>query len=264
MNTALSIDFDYWIPEDPAMDFGHREAPFYINHLWVSRLADFAALDKDLQELLHIDRTLAPQPQELYDFLKKRRIRFLKTRTAVAESHASVIDFLQDLPDLNLIHVDAHHDLGYHGPEHLNPANCDNWVRYLHNLRRLLLIYPEWRKQERYDLEDAIHGVEALRKQGVEVEVAYGLDAMPKNITLKRLFFCRSGAWTPPWTDGFFMEMVLPFLFGPKKVLLYTFTDLDGVRRKINQKAVDELTQCMREVREASLKMIGQKTNATS
>jgi len=237
---VLSIDFDFWIPEDPMLDMGHFESELFIRVLWQTRLVS----DINLKKTLTVSMTETPNPRGLANFLSGKGLTAAPNQMAVAESHASILHYLEGLNNLDIIHIDAHHDFGY--GENVKD-DCAGWVRKLveeNRVRRVRLFYPTWRQKERMDVdwrEETDERVEQWRANGVVVEVHHGLENVPDNFHVEKTFVCRSGAWSPPWTDMTFLAMVqhLMMVYKHEHCTIYTYEDLMGFVREMDYRRVE-------------------------
>ena len=206
MRTVLSIDFDFWVKLEAAelLDWGHREALFFINQVWGIRAASALANGEDLRQIYTLP-TDEVAPECLMRELKRKKLGFKKTKGAIAESHMCINGWLDGLRDLHVINIDAHHDLGYSGRSELD---CSNWLLHLieaGHVRKVTQIYPKWRLNS-----DEWSDEMSDRVAGLDVDYAryYGLENLPTGLPIDKVFVCRSGAWSPPWLDEHFISVV--------------------------------------------------------
>lgn len=140
-------------------------------------------------------------------------------RLQVAESHVEILPWLQDLgPVDQVISIDAHHDLGYH-PARVaaaranGTATCEDWL-----LRALdaglvdqaHITYPDWRPLDAEGYTTALPWAQPHTDTG-RVTLGHHRDlrlGRYDGMTLAGIFVCRSSAWTPPWLDPAFDELV--------------------------------------------------------
>ena len=103
----LSVDFDFFFPTNEReqmwlWDWGHREAPFFIEAIWTSRAAAFLRAGVPLPGLSNDidafwDRMQIGKGATLY----------------VSESHADAADHRVRRGVSSVVSYDAHHDCGY-------------------------------------------------------------------------------------------------------------------------------------------------------
>ena len=94
---VVSIDFDYWVPEDLVLDLGHQENSLFITTLWNMRLSTYASLETKLC----ISPDEIPQPLAMGKFFRDRKMQIKRSPSpiAIAESVPS-IDKLMNLRHL--------------------------------------------------------------------------------------------------------------------------------------------------------------------
>lgn len=203
----LSVDWDYFFPnplhsstlyrEDPAAllyDWGHKEAPLFINGMWIARAVGFAMNDLPL-----------PQCKGYEGFWQ--RFNLAEDATLyVADSHSEAGNLLFDgQPWEHIYNYDAHHDCGYHRerPEDVpswTHFDCEKWmVIHAYLGSRLHVRYPAW-------MTDPI----SVEKRPA-FRVDRRLDKTAPSMKFHAAFLCRSGAWVPTWCDGQFEEFIRMF-----------------------------------------------------
>ena len=248
---VVSIDFDYWIPEDLVLDLGHQENSLFITTLWNMRLSTYASLETKLC----ISPDEVPQPMSMGKFFRDRKMKINRSSSpiAAAESHASIVHFLEGMEKVDIFTIDAHHDFGYGDKD---KDDCGSWVRTLANadvLNSVHLFYPMWRKKYDYDWNElAQKQADEWKSQGIDVNVSFGLDDFPEGLHVDKLFVCRSGAWSPPWTDDDFIMMFSCLMMNLKmsNYTAYTYNRLDEFRRHIDWGAVREGREATRQFME--------------
>ncbi len=110
---------------------------------------------------------------------------------------------------------DAHHDAGYDPvPEILarGRLTCEDWLLAYALAPRppaIEMRYPRWRR--RAFLEEPPPAAAGVRR-------AFD-DGRPPPVPFADVVLCRSGAWTPPWTDGAFEAFVARYPAGPRLAL---------------------------------------------
>jgi len=222
MINVFSIDFDFWVPEDPRWDFGHCEAPFFMEELWAIRLSQCLAKGEDLRKLMRIADEHS-SPRDFHKFIKERCKIPKSCKVAIAESHSSAFYFLERQKDLHIINIDAHHDLGYNGSEE-GDVDCGNWIAKLAQkgkVARVTQVYPKWKKGKNMEADPSYVDIDLI--------IEYGLDKVPA-VALSRIFLCRSGAWVPPWLDNDFYGLAIS-LACLGNATLYGFDGLNQLRR---------------------------------
>lgn len=226
MSNLLVVDWDYFFPnpleggfnltgQDLYLyDWGHREAPFFIDMIWGSRATGFLANDLPLPEVTDDWKTF-PERFKLTD---DATIFY-----ADSNMHSGLIGTPDGGYFDNVLLYDAHHDAGYsvetfaewqrqHVVKGQIEFSCEDWmlVHYLQGAK-LHWRFPDWHENFK----------ERLREGQTDGEVAHG-PFWPKGVTLDAevddgyevdmefdsVFICRSGAWVPPWEDEKFMEFV--------------------------------------------------------
>lgn len=207
---VLSIDWDYFFEENPMLDYGHKEEVLFLDVLWRIRRSR-ALVDRNgkIQERQIVDLT-KEIPQRVDPFMIVGAAFNAKPRTiAVAESHAAIVKLLKNADDVELINVDAHHDLHYGEVGRLpKKFNCGNWGSALieaGKVTRWTQVYPTWRRN--YPEDDNGVFTWARKQLGSRFHVLYD-DAFtftPRSSDL--LFLCRSGCWIPPEYDKKFTSV---------------------------------------------------------
>lgn len=199
----LSLDFDFWVREDPLWDYGHaetddpRENLIHLITLWQIRYQS-----QDLYGETDMAKFADFPPEGILTALASKKLRARKIgRMMVAESHRHAYDFFRERwlrqgePDV-LVHIDAHHDLWPWTPG--QPHSCGNW------LTRLLaetpvpttVVYPGWKD---HGLDGPAHGPALLTDWQSWQE--------PEPLTIRNVFLCRSGVWVPPHHDERFLSL---------------------------------------------------------
>jgi hypothetical protein len=216
MTRVLSIDWDYFCEEDPLLDINHRECDLFLEQMWAIRKFH-AKMEKG--KFVLVDGV--PEIVER-DFTKMLPFRGSERQVldlpclqsnyqiGIAESHVAILEMLGDKRGLDIVNIDAHHDLGYAEADddyhfEMHNADCGNWGAYLIVSRRVnsfTQIYPAWRKKFRE------HGSRntgigwARKKLKTKMRVS---NLPPCEVVswdeLDYVFLCRSGCWTPPDYD---------------------------------------------------------------
>lgn len=193
----LSIDFDFFFPDLFHYDWGSSESSFFINGLWHLRAGNRNLKTKEIAiEAVRPDETL------LRGFWEKIIDTHKSTpwQIVISESHLDIMHLLKMYPACDVLNFDAHHDLGYEDTCK-NTIDCSNWAAYglaLGLINHYRLRYPSWRKEHP---EGCPKEVKELVKMA-----EYGLPKFIREIDI--IFVCRSGAWTPPWSDDKWLEFI--------------------------------------------------------
>jgi hypothetical protein len=217
MNTLLTVDFDFFIPEKPEWDLGHREAEMFLKMLWTFRGRYMKEMQTNGKELTFWD-TLQPM------FPIKPGMDVF-----VSDSHLYAYPLAEEAE--LIINFDRHHDC-YEWPtmrqRHVEKkwkVDCGNWVSTWLSMdakRKALWVYPD-------DLNDPERDGDILDlKDNVHVRNGDRFEAMPYSALAdwaKLLHYtddectvhiCRSGCWTPPWLDQKFIDFVKGSGFKPQ------------------------------------------------
>ncbi len=247
--TILSIDFDFFVREKLEWDWGHRESPLFIETIWPIRASTMLAKGLDFAA----EAGIIGKPSELISDLENQKWKFRKDfKLSIAESHSSAYYSLKGKKNLEIINIDAHHDISYGQTDSLS---CGNWIYRLAlegSVKKVTIVYPEWRKEQNFDYpSDEV--LSDLRNLGVEVDIVYGIQSVePK--TVSEVFIARSGAWVPPWTDNEFMDFISTWIFKANNCFIYTYESLEQFRRKFNleevKKCADETKKHLEEMKE--------------
>jgi len=249
MNNVISLDFDFWfeMPEFENLDWAFGEAPIFLDMIWAIRASNAIAVGKDLRKICRIPDD-EPRPREFANLLKEHKLRTGRTKVAISESHLLAYKWFNDLDDLHIIHIDAHHDLGgYRGGD--DKIDCGNWLKFLVDegkVSKLTIIYPKWRQRQ---LDEWKSGGDEIR-EGIKIplDVHYGLEHLPHNLTIKKILLARSGAWVPPWLDRDFMSLALSL----NPSMMYGWDDLMSVVRVLDWPAIEKSGNEMRVMMEKS------------
>jgi hypothetical protein len=196
---GISIDFDYFVPEDNAMDMQHAESVFYQTIIWEIRCG-------------HLYPHMRTSGEER-DFWKKLEplTREFSRRISVSDSHVYILSderFKQCCDTIILFdrHPDCWHPYADDRRNHV--WYCHTWVRgWLEGdkNRHVIWVYPDY--MDAADYADACKGVRRLRSLPRK-------EFDPAEFTsseLSAVHVCRSGCWTPPWTDQAFVEFIGEF-----------------------------------------------------
>lgn len=189
MQRILSIDFDYFIDttievRDNCFPDGHDNfSPAMTKFIW-DRRYEF----HDIKDI-----GVIPDYTKICEFLRNLK----GGRVLIADSHreiAQLFDKIRPEEDLELIHVDFHHDMYITGGDGLD---CGNWLRFLTTLR------PDtdvtWVRREDSET-DSLSG-EFPYNHTTDINAVQG--------EFDLIFICFSSPWTPPHLLDKFVEMCL-------------------------------------------------------
>lgn len=190
--TLLTIDFDFFITESMLMDISHKESSFFIKDIWMTRshLMDHLKCSDDLKNFCF----------KLSDVIDISDVDICH----VSESHCYAANLCNDVKDIILF--DAHHDCW--PLDSSNHIECQNWITWhLKNNPRdatVYWVYPDHVDPDYYSTP--VTGSNAIMyysySEFLEKAINWGAD---------KLHICRSGAWTPPWCDDEFIDLVDSF-----------------------------------------------------
>lgn len=216
----LSIDFDFFVRENPLWDWGHTESPFHRDLMWPIREAGFVG--GDLRAEMDPNTHSNPKPAEFWSALSAAGLDLRGARVAVGDSHLWGLPFFLGVPTAGkqcagkrVVHVDAHCDLGYHTSRHAlqrsvaeGESDCASWLyTFMVNRKNLSLdvVYPAWKGLE--EINDHL----PWRKTAVAKRTRWSVFGDNPDLFSERVeavYICRSGAWVPPWLDQTFIDLV--------------------------------------------------------
>lgn len=196
----LSIDFDFFVREDPDWDLGHSEHP-EVRGTYTDTIWDVRYLQLDLHALTDL-RTYADfMPTQLQLALSTKGVALVPQAlryVGFADSHEYAYNLftLHDDPVAPVVlNIDAHHDMWEPGPHPM----CANWATWLHDYKapgsHFIHAYPSW-------LQDP--GAPVRPMEQVQWSKWPGLGTPHR---VRRIFLCRSGAWVPPHLDPDFFAL---------------------------------------------------------
>jgi len=201
MKTLLSIDWDFFVPEDAKFDLGHSESLFFLDFIWQTRVNLIDKLQTNGEEI-EFWSTLRPFITDV-------------SSVYVSDSHAYAHSLLQVLRNIDhIILVDAHHDcwkadsLGI--DKNIKQIYCHNWLRCwlkAKKTRRATWIVPSW--------SDGCFILPTDMTSQVKV-VSSMNNWEPCKVD--QVHVCRSGCWTPPWLDGKFIDFITESRMSPFKL----------------------------------------------
>ena len=239
----LSVDWDYFFDlsgektdQWALYDWGHSEkwGSDLLGVIWQSRAIGFT----------HYGLPLPTTTGEEATFWS--RFRFSEdAELYVAESHKAAISPVVAEGITEVWNYDAHHDAGYDKAALLTVMNdqrvsCQDWLlgyKVTNGLtgKNMHVRYPKWRA---YALKEE----PTPPLKGIDRAVD---DGEPVDTIFDRVFIARSGAWTPPWVDEQFQELVASC----PVMLTEAIDDLELVR-PWNAEAMVEQMKAEKELRE--------------
>ena len=112
--TYVTVDWDYFIPEDPMWDFGHRESQFHLRHAWAIRILHFKEMRTN-----GLEKDFWPKLWQKFDIPVQDFIR-------VSDSHSSVCNDPWFWEARTVVLIDAHHDMFGDGKS--GRVDCGDWL----------------------------------------------------------------------------------------------------------------------------------------
>lgn len=232
----ISVDWDYWFANTLDFDWGHRETMFFVEPIWSIRAGCTGIMSG--KRALDVMR-----PRREFQHFWNQFDDLSTVHLVIAESHLTILELLRqcDVKDAKIWNFDAHHDLGYG----MHEINCGNWAKAAFDEGRLAdyrLVYPQWR------LREPEHEKEIPVPDGLEFEYYYEPPHIDEKIDV--VFICRSGSWTPTWSDASWMRFIgyfkttYPLIWQTKQHI-----ELALKRRKPNLKEAEELFKQYEEMR---------------
>jgi len=196
IKNILSIDFDFFVPEDPMWDIGHRENEFFINKVWFTRpeLIDKMKTTKDLE-----------------GFWSRLPFKYDTTELLVSESHCEAYNILT--PPCNIILFDAHHDAywdTFKKELKTRRVSCETWLGHAIQKEfvvRILWVVPDW--YHNYYGTPPIEAIPEYFKHRFETVSLSRLSRRLEEIGVSEIdtaHLCRSGCWVAPWLDKEFIR----------------------------------------------------------
>jgi hypothetical protein len=188
----LTVDWDFFVPEDVNWDLGHNETLLHILGLWQLR-----------GHLLDVIKT-SGREKDFWKWVRGwARFESKNPMVYVSESHAEAFPAAAFHRVDRVINFDAHHDCWTStGP---GLIQCHNWLStwlLQDKSRRATWVYPP----ENHKL---CRGTPASARR-VKGQVFDPRVPLPETV-VSAILICRSGAWTPPWLDRDFIRFVERF-----------------------------------------------------
>jgi hypothetical protein len=259
----LSIDWDFFIKEDPKLDMGHREIPIFLETMWAIRLAGWMAT-REAESIEDVTPFTGPSPErfvmKLGTTFGYKHLLFGNALVGCAESHAALPQLLDKLglkdgDKCDVVNIDAHHDCGYgdnlDNAEFKDKFDCGSWVPHLHArgmLNSMTQCYPDWRFKHPECSRETHKNI----KERLPVTFQFLSRMKPRafNRPIAAIFLCRSGCWSPPCYDDKFN--VLCGMFGNTGIPARNL-DMDEVNKLAKMEA-----EQMKEIKEHNAKLQAQ------
>lgn len=183
----LSIDWDYFVPEKPEWDFAHAENPFHILFIWSLRMGVISEFKTTGEE---------------ETFWESTGLKDKISKVIVSESHAMAFDLAENVD--HIVIVDAHHDCwkedSVMGIDEGKKVYCHNWLRV-------------WLSKNKHNKATWVCPPSSMtnfplpKDMKKRVKIVHEVPNLADMDVLK-VHVCRSGGWTPPWTDKQFIKFV--------------------------------------------------------
>jgi hypothetical protein len=208
MKTVVSVDYDFFVRENPLWDWGHSEVnPIFASVAWIARYSGL-----DLYKETDIKKYADFQPENLAISLIDKGFSFQKhPKLVIADSHKELYRYLKRLGKSRVYNFDAHHDLWRDNKE----VDCGNWLfRATEDgyVKGIYWIAPSWSEEFNNGDEYWFNGNKGY-SQYINGHYYNKMPIYKEDIDL--LFICRSSAWVPPHLDKSFIKMI-------KQVQLFT------------------------------------------
>ena len=223
---VVSIDFDFFIENDPMLDMGHREEGIFLNTMWAIRQAEWMAIrGKTAREMM-------PMRERPEDFVGQLRALLdipFGLPAFAAESHAMLPKALDmaGIARCDIVNFDAHHDIAYgQCPKNLREKyDCGSWAGHLLDtgrVRNYTQVYPDWRivwpelDKETQLMMAAQWEARFCYWRYFSADLVGGRSVFAKRkLDIAAVFICRSGCWTPPCYDKDFSLLCRMFGIEP-------------------------------------------------
>jgi hypothetical protein len=197
IDVGITIDFDFFVPEDTIWDMQHAETQLHHKLLWSMRGDLLDKMKTDGEENVFWSSVL---PQLNLD----------THALCVSDSHAwAMRSAALQHTDL-IINFDRHHDCWPIEDAHADAGMvaAHNWLTWWLNQdcdREVLWVYPD-----NLDLDDYSAPVWEVEPQFRKVNWS-DFDAskwLQADDVVTAMHVCRSGCWVPPWLDEDFLEFI--------------------------------------------------------
>lgn len=184
----VTVDWDFFVPENPMHDMQHCETEFHLSVLWKTRYGlrneiKTNGLQKEFWKKLGL-----PPIREIY----------------VSDSHVDALPLTRKHSIDLVINYDQHHDCW---PLKGDKVGCDNWLTGFLRGRWCQAVWvrpPVGMFNDSDDMDVKAKGKLVVKDYGEPLGHLYAIE--PDDDVI--LHVCRSGCWTPPWLDLDFIEFV--------------------------------------------------------
>jgi len=200
-NAMLKLPNGARLPAALLMDWGANDRMPHglCDALWLARSADILANGFDLREFM-------PRQVVLGDFYCALRRRYDWGRCLHAsDSHAQASRLCQDADEI--VHFDAHHDMGYSHAQLVGEVHSGNWLhREWRRGADVTLVYPDWRGLGEWRERKMPMSTRGARRAKATTWSKWSASATTGQ-TRAVAFLCRSPAWTHPQWDVEFRRL---------------------------------------------------------
>lgn len=194
MVRLLSIDFDYFIDTD--LDTRENKFPDGADNIPKDKLSELWNYFYDRYPEIKYIGVIEPQFEMVKEFINKHKYKWF----TFAESHGYIGTLFEELDkysELEVIHIDFHHDNYISGGE---KVDCANWVRCLVDRRSNMNLDTKIRWIRREDSETSSLIGEFPYENTTKLDL--------EGIKFDYLFLCFSPEWTPPHLRYKYKELV--------------------------------------------------------
>jgi len=198
----LSIDWDYFIYMKKDYWGSYIENDKSLVDLWYKRYIQEKQQGRDIQESFQLSPELGTfwgKIKRFFEFEKEIKVY-------VSDSHALSYNIAKENNCKIVYLFDSHADLGYGGLSSLNfEVNCSNWLGKLLKdelVKKAYIIYSPY-TFEKPEYFKPINNMYNIRYSD--------FNDLDKSIKASIIHICRSGAWTPPWLDKEFNQLIDDF-----------------------------------------------------
>ena len=172
--------------------------------MWTIRFSGSYAGGEDLQKTYTADSRW----RTLWTYLKRRGFNLDNAAVIFADSNLGAWYVFDMFNVSHIYNFDNHHDVFYRNSPG-EQVDCGNWLGQTMRAQRKLgatIVYPD-RERLEWEFEFSNRSAKQWVKSGRLRATTY--DELEKGTRrVNAIFICRSGAWTPPWDDKKFMQLV--------------------------------------------------------
>lgn len=227
---VLSVDYDYFFHADetaiPFLPDGGSEFDGLMDVVWSNNYAGSRLRDDVLIKGTHIDTESLSAVKEIID-------RNQSARYMISDSHKYAYGFILVETEYgeksDIWHIDFHHDVYPRG----NEVHCGNWLGKLIENGHTESVH--WIGREDSDRSSMSCPLPAA-----------DMAELPDTFDL--IFICRSGWWTPPHLDSYFVDsLAMPVINGKRRVKYEAGINSSRYSQAFRS-TVDELAEVYRRV----------------